>query len=347
MHYKKSDFHYELPEHLIARHPLPERSASRMLLAAVQDGGDMQLADYYVHDLPNFLDEKDLLVFNNTRVLSARLFGTKSSGGRVEVLIERVQSDFEATAYVRASKAPKPGSVILVGRHALRIIGREEALFVLQSTIPLAQLLENYGEMPIPPYLQRDADARDDERYQTVYAKHPGAVAAPTAGLHFDVPLLQKIAQKGVATAEVTLHVGAGTFSPVRHEDLREHVMHREWLCVPQETVDAVAACKARGGRVVAVGTTTLRALESAARDGVLKPFQGDSGLFITPGYRFRCVDALFTNFHLPESTLLMLVSAFAGFGNTRRIYAHAIAREYRFYSYGDALFLPANMNES
>ena len=347
MQYKKSDFYYELPDGLIARYPLPERSASRLLLADVHAPQGLLLQDKQVRDFAALLAPEDVLVFNNTRVLPARLFAHKASGGKVEILIERLQNAHEALAYVRASKAPKAGSMLHLAGMSIAVSGREEALFALHSAVPWAEVLAAHGEMPIPPYLERAADASDDERYQTVYGKHPGAVAAPTAGLHFDCALLQAIREKGVATAEVTLHVGAGTFQPVRHENLAEHVMHKEWLSVSQEVVDAVAACRARGGRVIAVGTTSLRALESAARDGKLNPYQGDTNLFITPGYRFRVVDALFTNFHLPESTLLMLVSAFAGHDNMRRIYAHAIAQGYRFYSYGDAMFLPRNMNES
>lgn len=345
--YHKSDFYYELPEALIARYPLAERSASRLLLAEVQGADDVRLADHHVYEWVDFLHRDDLLVFNNTRVLPARLFGEKASGGKVEVLIERLKSDVEASAYVRASKAPKIGSMLTIGGQAVEVVGRDEALFVLHSALPWQQLLSAHGEMPIPPYLERAADQSDDERYQTVYAKHLGAVAAPTAGLHFDAALMAAIAAKGIATTEVTLHVGAGTFQPVRHENLTEHVMHKEWFALGQEVVDAVAACKARGGRVIAVGTTSLRALESAAQSGTLRAFEGDTDLFITPGYRFVVADALFTNFHLPESTLLMLVSAFAGYDNTRRIYAHAIAQGYRFYSYGDAVFLPRKMNES
>lgn len=341
MKYTKSDFHYNLPDDLIARHPLPERSGARLLVVEGE-----ALADREVRDLVSMLRDEDLLVFNNTRVLPARLFGEKASGGKVEILIERLKSPNLASAYVRASKAPKAGSVLHVGGQTIEVVGRDEALFLLQSAQAWQALLAAHGEMPIPPYLERAADDSDDERYQTVYAKHPGAVAAPTAGLHFDAALLAAIAARGIATAEVTLHVGAGTFQPVRHENLAEHVMHEEWLCVGQEVVDAVAACKARGGRVVAVGTTSLRALESAAASGRLQAFEGDTDLFITPGYRFRVVDALFTNFHLPESTLLMLVSAFAGYENIRAAYRHAIGQGYRFYSYGDAMFLPGNMNE-
>ena len=343
--WRKSDFVYELPDELIARFPLPERSAARLLLARAISAQEVELADRMVRDLPDLLEANDLLVFNNTRVLPARLFGQKASGGRVEVLIERLKSAHEASAYVRASKSPKVGGVIHIGAAEVRVTGRHEALFVLHSETPWAELLAAQGEMPIPPYLERAALESDKQRYQTVFAKHSGAVAAPTAGLHFDEALLSAIRTRGVATTEVTLHVGAGTFQPVRHENLAEHVMHEEWLQVGQEAVDAVNACQARGGRVVAVGTTSLRALEAAAAGGELAPFSGDTNLFITPGYRFRVVDALLTNFHLPESTLLMLVSAFAGYNNIRAAYQHAIAARYRFFSYGDAMFLPTRLD--
>ena len=343
--WRKSDFVYELPDELIARFPLPERSAARLLLARAVSTKEVVLADRMVRDFPDLLDPQDLLVFNNTRVLPARLFGQKASGGRVEVLIERLKSAHEASAYVRASKSPKVGGVIHIGAAEVRVTGRHEALFVLHSETPWAELLAAQGEMPIPPYLERAALESDKQRYQTVFAKHSGAVAAPTAGLHFDEALLVAIRTRGVRTTEVTLHVGAGTFQPVRHENLAEHVMHEEWLQVGQEAVDAVNACQARGGRVVAVGTTSLRALEAAAAGGELAPFSGDTNLFITPGYRFRVVDALLTNFHLPESTLLMLVSAFAGYNNIRAAYQHAIAARYRFFSYGDAMFLPTRLD--
>ena len=343
--WRKSDFVYELPDELIARFPLPERSAARLLLARAVSTKEVVLADRMVRDFPDLLDPQDLLVFNNTRVLPARLFGQKASGGRVEVLIERLKSAHEASAYVRASKSPKVGGVIHIGAAEVRVTGRHEALFVLHSETPWAELLAAQGEMPIPPYLERAALESDKQRYQTVFAKHSGAVAAPTAGLHFDEALLVAIRTRGVRTTEVTLHVGAGTFQPVRHENLAEHVMHEEWLQVGQEAVDAVNACRERGGRVVAVGTTSLRALEAAAAGGELAPFSGDTNLFITPGYRFRVVDALLTNFHLPESTLLMLVSAFAGYNNIRAAYQHAIAARYRFFSYGDAMFLPTRLD--
>ena len=343
--WRKSDFVYELPDELIARFPLAERSAARLLLARAVSSKEVVLDDLMVRDLPDLLDPHDLLVFNNTRVLPARLFGQKASGGRVEVLIERLKSAHEAVAYVRASKSPKVGGVIRIGEAEVRVTGRHEALFALHSETPWAELLAAQGEMPIPPYLERAALESDKQRYQTVFAKHSGAVAAPTAGLHFDEALLVAIRTRGVRTTEVTLHVGAGTFQPVRHENLAEHVMHEEWLQVGQEAVDAVNACHERGGRVVAVGTTSLRALEAAAAGGELAPFSGDTNLFITPGYRFRVVDALLTNFHLPESTLLMLVSAFAGYNNIRAAYQHAIAARYRFFSYGDAMFLPTRLD--
>ena len=278
--WRKSDFVYELPDELIARFPLPERSAARLLLARAISAQEVELADRMVRDFPDLLDPQDLLVFNNTRVLPARLFGQKASGGRVEVLIERLKSAHEASAYVRASKSPKVGGVIHIGAAEVRVTGRHEALFVLHSETPWAELLAAQGEMPIPPYLERAALESDKQRYQTGFAKHSGAVAAPTAGLHFDEALLVAIRTRGVRTTEVTLHVGAGTFQPVRHENLAEHVMHEEWLQVGQEAVDAVNACRERGGRVVAVGTTSLRALEAAAADGELAPFSGDTDVF-------------------------------------------------------------------
>lgn len=346
MTYHKSDFHYDLPDERIARYPLPERSAARMLVARAMDANTVELGDRQVRNLPDYLDPADLLVFNNTRVLPARLYGHKASGGKIEILIERLKSPHEASAYIRASKSPQAGSTLHVGNATLRVGDRDDALFTLYSDgAPWQELLAVHGEMPIPPYLERRAQDSDSERYQTVYAKHSGAVAAPTAGLHFDEALLAAIAARGVQRAEITLHVGAGTFQPVRHENLAEHIMHEEWLTVGEDVVDAVAACRARGGRVIAIGTTALRALESAAAGGSLAPYTGDTRLFITPGYRFRVVDALFTNFHLPESTLLMLVSAFAGYDNIRRTYQHAIAHDYRFYSYGDAMFLPKRLD--
>ncbi|TWC37030.1 S-adenosylmethionine:tRNA ribosyltransferase-isomerase [Pseudomonas sp. SJZ079] len=336
-----ADFHFELPESLIARYPLAERHASRLL---VLDGPTGALAHRQFPDLLEYLRPGDLMVFNNTRVIPARLFGQKASGGKLEVLVERVLDSHRVLAHVRASKSPKPGSTILIdGGGEARMLARHDALFELRFTEEVLPLLERVGHMPLPPYIDRADDAADRERYQTVYAERAGAVAAPTAGLHFDKNLLSAIAAKGVETAFVTLHVGAGTFQPVRVERIEDHHMHSEWLEVGQAVVDAVSACRARGGRVIAVGTTSVRSLESAARDGVLKPFSGDTDIFIYPGRPLHVVDALVTNFHLPESTLLMLVSAFAGYPETMAAYNSAIAEGYRFFSYGDAMFITRN----
>lgn len=336
-----ADFHFDLPESLIARHPLAERRASRLL---VLDGTSGGLEHRRFADLLDYLRAGDLMVFNDTRVIPARLFGQKASGGRLEILVERVLDDDRVLAHVRASKSPKPGSKILIegGGEAL-MLARHDALFELRFDQSVLPLLERVGHMPLPPYIDRPDEAADRERYQTVYADRAGAVAAPTAGLHFDEGLLAAIREKGVDTAFVTLHVGAGTFQPVRVERIEDHHMHREWLEVGPDVVDAVAACRARGGRVIAVGTTSVRSLESAARDGVLKPFSGDTDIFIYPGRPFHVVDALVTNFHLPESTLLMLVSAFAGYPETMAAYAAAVEQGYRFFSYGDAMFITRN----
>ncbi len=335
--YRLSDFDFALPPELIAQMPAAERSAGRLLVVA----GAM-LADRSFRDLPDLLDPCDLLVFNDTRVIPARLYGTKASGGKIEVMIERVLGPHEALAQVRASHAPKLGGEILVGAFRLMVVERDERFYRLrlEGDSTLDALLAQHGEIPLPPYITRTATASDLARYQTVYAREPGAVAAPTAGLHFDAPLLEALATRGIASAFVTLHVGAGTFLPVQTENLAEHRMHREWFEVPDETVAAIAAAQARGGRVVAVGTTTLRALESAAADDVLRAGPQETQLFITPGFEFRVVDRLLTNFHLPKSTLLMLVSAFAGFDEIRAAYAHAIAQRYRFFSYGDGMLL-------
>ncbi len=335
-----SDFNYELPPELIAHQPLAQRTASRLL---VVDGASGQLSDKQFSDLPDLLQPEDLLVFNDTRVIPARLHGTKSTGGKVEVLIERVLDAQHVLAHVRASKAPKEGArLLLESAIEAEMIGRSGDLFHLRfiSERPVLELLETHGHIPLPPYIDRPDESSDRERYQTVYAKNPGAVAAPTAGLHFDNTLLDTIAAKGIATTTVTLHVGAGTFQPVRNNDLSQHIMHAEYAEVSEATCKAVAACKARGGRVIAVGTTSVRSLESAAQSGVLKPFQDETRLFITPGYQFNVVDAMVTNFHLPESTLLMLVSAFSGYDTIRTGYHHAINNAYRFFSYGDAMFL-------
>lgn len=336
-----ADFHFDLPEALIARHPLAERRASRLL---VLDGPSGALSHRHFADLLEYLRPGDLMVFNNTRVIPARLFGQKESGGKLEILVERVLDSRRVLAHVRSSKSPKPGSKILIdGGAEAQMLQRHDALFELGFAEDVLPLLERVGHMPLPPYIDRPDEAADRERYQTVYAERAGAVAAPTAGLHFDDDLLQAIREKGVDTAFVTLHVGAGTFQPVRVEKIEDHHMHSEWLEVGQDVVDAVAACRARGGRVIAVGTTSVRSLESAARDGQLKPFSGDTDIFLYPGRPFHVVDALVTNFHLPESTLLMLVSAFAGYPQTMAAYAAAVEREYRFFSYGDAMFITRN----
>lgn len=335
-----SDFQFELPDELIARYPLRERSASRLLCL---DGITGDTAHRSFTDLPDLLQPGDLLVFNNTRVIPARLFGKKETGGQVEVLVERVTGEYSLVAHVRASKALKEGQkVILEDGSALRMAGRSDALFHLESEArePVLDLLERIGHMPLPPYMDRPDETTDRERYQTVYAKEAGAVAAPTAGLHFDDAILNTLKARGVESTFVTLHVGAGTFQPVRVDSLEEHVMHSEVVHVPEEAVNAVNRTRARGGRVVAVGTTSVRSLESASRGGYLKPFQGETDIFIFPGYRFQTVDVLITNFHLPESTLIMLVSAFAGFEHVKRAYQSAIAEKYRFFSYGDAMFI-------
>ncbi len=336
-----SDFHFDLPESLIARYPLAERRASRLLVLDGESGG---LKHRRFTDLLDHLRPGDLMVFNDTRVIPARLFGQKASGGRLEILVERVLDEHRVLAHVRSSKSPKPGSEILVeGGGRAEMLARHDALFELRFDEPVLALLDRVGHMPLPPYIVRADDAADRERYQTVYAQRAGAVAAPTAGLHFDEALLESIREKGVETAFVTLHVGAGTFQPVRVERIEDHHMHHEWLEVGQDVVDAVAACRARGGRVIAVGTTSVRSLESAARDGQLKAFSGDTDIFIYPGRPFHVVDALVTNFHLPESTLLMLVSAFAGYPETMAAYAAAVENGYRFFSYGDAMYITRN----
>jgi S-adenosylmethionine:tRNA ribosyltransferase-isomerase len=337
---KLSDFDYELPPALIAQHPAAERGASRLLHLVGRSGA---LADRQFRDLPAFLKAGDVLVMNNTRVIKARLTGRKESGGQVEVLIERVLDHERAYAQVRASKTPRAGSRLLLAEGAVaEVLGRAGEFFELRflDCTDVFALLEQVGSVPLPPYITHAADTSDDARYQTVYAQTPGAVAAPTAGLHFDDAMLARLKADGVQLAWVTLHVGAGTFQPVRVENLDEHTMHAEWYALPQATVDAIAAARAAGGRVVAVGTTSLRALESAAAAGELRAGSTETRLFILPGYQFRVVDRLLTNFHLPRSTLMMLVSAFAGIENIRRAYAHAVAQRYRFFSYGDAMLI-------
>ncbi len=337
---KKSDFHYHLPRQCIAQRPLPQRSASRLLLL---DGVERGCQDRAFRDLPELLGEGDLLVFNDTRVLPARLHAHKQSGGGVEILIERITHSHEVLAQIRVSRKPAEGALLqLTDGTPVRVVGREEEFFRLrfETSEPLQQVLVRLGHTPLPPYIERQDDDADAERYQTVFARHPGAVAAPTAGLHFDAELLQRLRARGVEFAYVTLHVGAGTFQPVRVEDLAAHVMHREWLQVDSSLVERIRATRARGGRVVAAGTTVVRALESAAATGELQPFSGDTRLFILPGYRFTQIDALITNFHLPESTLLMLVSALAGRDRIMDAYQHAIQSGYRFFSYGDAMLI-------
>lgn len=334
--YSLSDFDFDLPAELIAQLPLPERSASRLLHL-----DDRTCIDRQFGEIASLLQEGDLLVFNNTRVLKARFFGEKDTGGKVEVLVERVLDPRTVLAQVRASKSPKPGTRIrLADAFDVDVGERAGEFFTLSFPSDVFDLLEQYGRLPLPPYIDHTADKFDEQRYQTVYAKEPGAVAAPTAGLHFDEALLAQLAAKGVKQAFVTLHVGAGTFQPVRTEDLSAHKMHSEWYTMPEETVAAVRAAKAAGKNVIAVGTTSMRALESASQSGELVAGSADTKLFITPGYRFKTVDRLVTNFHLPKSTLLMLVSAFAGYDAIRGAYAHAIAQRYRFFSYGDAMFL-------
>jgi S-adenosylmethionine:tRNA ribosyltransferase-isomerase len=334
----RSDFHYDLPEELIARHPLARRSDSRLLHL---DGAGGALADLRFVDLPRLLRPGDLLVFNDTRVVPARLHGRKATGGQVELLLERIVGESRALVQLRSSKPPAPGSRIhLPGGAGATVVGRDGDFWLVEFDGPPAELFERHGEMPLPPYLRRPPEELDRERYQTVYARVPGAVAAPTAGLHFDTGLLGACVRAGASRAHVTLHVGAGTFQPVRAEQIRDHRMHAERVEVPASACEAVCACRARGGRVVAVGTTAVRALESAAADGALAPYSGDTRLFITPGYRFRVVDALVTNFHLPESTLLMLVAALAGRNRVLDAYRHAVAQQYRFFSYGDAMFV-------
>lgn len=334
-----SDFDYELPQELIAQYPLSERSASRLL---VLNKGAGELLDRSFLELPGLLRPGDLLVFNETRVIPARLFGHKPTGGRVELLVERVAGERSALAHGRASKPLRPGQELaLEGGGRLVVIGRRDDLVEIESPDePLMALLQRVGHMPLPPYIERPDELSDRERYQSVFARVPGAIAAPTASLHFDEAMLAALEDRGIESVRLTLHVGAGTFQPVRGEEVSEHRMHQEWCEVGPGVVKAVAAAHKRGGRVVAVGTTVVRALESASARGELSPFSGETELFITPGYRFRAVDALITNFHLPRSTLLMLVSAAAGREKVLAAYRHAVEAGYRFFSYGDAMLL-------
>jgi S-adenosylmethionine:tRNA ribosyltransferase-isomerase len=345
---KTSDFDYHLPDELIAQHPAASRTASRMLHL---DGKRGALVDRHFTDLLDQVAANDIIVFNDTKVIKARLHGNKATGGSAEVLVERVLASEDgvsdiAHVHLRASKSPKPESVIQFANGiTATMLSRADDLFVLQFSHPqgrrsVYEILEEIGEVPLPPYITHAADDDDESRYQTVYAKHEGSVAAPTAGLHFDDATLAALQRKGVTLAYVTLHVGAGTFRPVRDEDISKHVMHQEWYRVPDETVAAIHAAKAAGGRVIAVGTTSMRTLESASRTGTLVAGAAETALFITPGFQFQTVDRLITNFHLPKSTLMMLVSAFAGYENTMRAYRHAVKSRYRFFSYGDAMLI-------
>lgn len=338
---KKSDFTYQLPESLIAQKPLAERDASRLLCMDKNSG---HLTDRQFTDFIDLINDNDLLVFNDTKVIPARLYGKKQSGGKIEILIERLLDDHHALAHVKASKSPKAGALIELDQgYSCTVQGRADDLFILEfADITLMKLLDLIGHIPLPPYITRADDVSDLTRYQTVFAKEAGAVAAPTAGLHFNDALMAKIKALNIQTAFVTLHVGSGTFQPVRAENLEDHIMHKEYFAVPQATVDAVQRTRERSGRVIAIGTTAVRALESASTSGQLTAGFGDTDLFITPGYAFKSVDALLTNFHLPESTLLMLISAFAGYDEIRNAYQHAIKESYRFFSYGDAMFLSA-----
>lgn len=342
---KTREFHYHLPEHLIAQKPCDIRSQSRLLHYS---RADKSINHRQFNDLLDLINPGDCLVFNNTRVIPARIYGVKETGGKVEILVERLTSETQCLAHIKASKTPKPGSKITLSdvdkkqQFTVTVGGREGDLFILSSdsTVSMANIMENIGHMPLPPYINRDDTVEDFSRYQTVYAEAPGAVAAPTAGLHFDEKLLSKLKDKGINSAFVTLHVGAGTFQPVRCDDIEDHPMHFEYLVVPQETVDICLQTRQNGGRIIAVGTTTVRSLETAAKSGQLEAYAGETDIFIYPGYVFKCIDALITNFHLPESTLLMLISALAGKDEMMRCYAEAVAEEYRFFSYGDAMLI-------
>ena len=340
---KTSDFNYHLPDELIAQFPLENRTDSRLLHVT----NDL-LADLQFKNIIDLIRPDDLLVFNDTEVIPARLYGQKASGGKIEILIERLIDENTALAHVKASKSPKVGAELIINEGLqARVVARHDSLFELAFNQPVLNVLDSCGHIPLPPYIDRADEDSDFQRYQTVYGRVPGAVAAPTAGLHFDQPLLEQIRSKGVDTAEVTLHVGAGTFQPVRVDDINDHHMHSEYIDVSAEVVNKINACKARGGRVIAVGTTSVRSLESAAKEGVLKAYQGDTDIFIYPGYKFQVIDALITNFHLPESTLLMLVSALIGQDVIFNAYQHAIAEKYRFFSYGDAMFIEPDLSYS
>ena len=336
---KKSDFHFDLPKRLIAQHPTENRTQSR-LLALDKTTGDIQ--DLHFPDILQFLNTGDLLVFNNTKVIPARLFGKKSTGGKVEVFIERLLDDNNAIAFLKTSKTPKLGMPIYFDDFVLKPTARKGMFYLVetQDTCSLTELMDKFGHMPLPPYIQREDERADSDRYQTVYAKEKGAVAAPTAGLHFDEELLKQIKDKGINSAFVTLHVGAGTFQPVKTDSINDHIMHKEWLQLSDDVAQLVKLTKATGNKVIAVGTTAVRCLETAAQSGKITAYTGDTNIFIYPGYQFKIVDSLLTNFHLPESTLIMLVSAKCGRENTLNAYKHAVKREYRFFSYGDAMFI-------
>jgi S-adenosylmethionine:tRNA ribosyltransferase-isomerase len=337
---KKTDFAFDLPKQLIAQHPTKQRTQSRLL---VLDKNTGLIQDLNFPDIVKFLNKGDLLVFNNTKVIPARLFGKKSTGGKVEVFIERLLDDNSAIAFLKTSKSPKLGMSIWFDDMQLRPTARKGMFYLIEThDCSLTELMDQFGHMPLPPYIQRNDELADVDRYQTVYAKQKGAVAAPTAGLHFDQNLLNEIANKGVNTAYVTLHVGAGTFQPVKSEDIHDHIMHKEWLQVDTDVADLVKQTKAKGNKVIAVGTTAVRCLETAAdhESGEIQPYTGDTNIFIYPGYEFKVVDSLLTNFHLPESTLIMLVSAKCGRLNTLNAYQHAVENKYRFFSYGDAMFI-------
>ncbi|ORU90644.1 MAG: tRNA preQ1(34) S-adenosylmethionine ribosyltransferase-isomerase QueA [Cycloclasticus sp. symbiont of Poecilosclerida sp. M] len=341
---QKSDFNYTLPNELIAKYPLKNRVDSRLLVVEPSHCDDRSFSDFL-----SCLKQGDLLVFNNTRVIPARLFGKKITGGQLEILIERVLDETSVIAHIRCSKSPKANTqLILDNDYRCTVAGREDDLFNLTFNDPVQQVLADIGHIPLPPYIDRDDESLDVERYQTVFSQQDGAVAAPTAGLHFDTSMLQNLDKIGVDTCFVTLHVGSGTFQPVREECLDDHIMHKEWFSLGADVVEQVNETRQRGGRVIAVGTTAVRALESASQSGALKPYEGETQLFIRPGYRFQSVDAMITNFHLPESTLLMLVSAFSGYKTIMDAYHYAIEQKYRFFSYGDAMFLTntSNVNE-
>jgi len=340
----RTDFSFDLPDELIARYPMPERTASRLLRL---NGAENEISHGQFTDLLSLVEPGDLMVFNDTRVIPARLFGQKESGGKIEILLERLQDNNTALAHVRSNRSPKAGAIlVLQDGTRVEVLGRQDALFELQFPLDsnLLDLLDDIGHMPLPPYIEREDELSDRERYQTVYSRNAGAVAAPTAGLHFDEALLQALADKGVETAFVTLHVGAGTFQPVKADNIFEHHMHSEYIQVSDEVCQQVKAAKARGKRVIAVGTTSVRCLETASASGEIVPMATDTNIFIYPGYRFNVVNALVTNFHLPESTLMMLVSALGGYKNIMQAYKEAVEEKYRFFSYGDAMFITENL---